>query len=140
MSRMPIQQEEHEKHRGGENLLLGGTYPLFNITIICSSFLRLLAAIPFTSMSSSAKVAPRIEIYTVLACATHRPDIGSQGLLSIFPASTGLHSFKEWPESAGLFNASTCASDPVVQAAVAKLIAGLILFFLDVSSIFPIAL
>ena len=83
---------------------------------------RLLAVIPFTSIAASAKIAPRLAIYTVLACSVHKPDIAGQEFghhvlsnLSVF-AESGV------PRS---FNTTTCGSDPVVQAAVAKLIAGL---------------
>jgi hypothetical protein len=102
-----------------------------NNLIIRSLFLwiRLLAAIPFTTTASSAKIAPRIEIYTALVCAVHRPDAAGQefptNLLQNFSylsrLSAPLDSFT------GL-NTSECASDPVVQAEVAKLIAGLPLF------------
>jgi hypothetical protein len=78
--------------------------------IFYSLFLRLLAVVPFTSMAASAKIAPRLEIYTALACSVHKPDIAGQEF--------GLHLLSGAPTI-------TCGSDPVVQAAVAKLIAGL---------------
>src|SRR5258708_15659215 len=96
------------------------------------SFLRLLAAIPFTAAVASAKIAPRLEIYTVLACSVHKPDISGQDFGHVL---LGLPVFALPPHSYGLtgtsldsfrsFNASACGSDPVVQAAVAKLMAGL---------------
>ncbi|KAH9484437.1 putative membrane protein C14C4.07 [Psilocybe cubensis] len=35
----------------------------------------LLMLMPFTAIATSATIAPRIEMYTILACKTHRPDI-----------------------------------------------------------------
>ncbi|EDR03207.1 uncharacterized protein LACBIDRAFT_307381 [Laccaria bicolor S238N-H82] len=110
----------------------------------------LLTILPFTSIAMSAMMAPRIEIYTTLACRVHKPDIFEQsfpglelGLVDAFEV------FGQLPHrngSAGLFidqiyrprltdnsvrttrespttKPNRCASDPVVQAAVAKLTA-----------------
>jgi len=103
--------------------------------ILYSHCLRLLVAAPFTSAVGSAKIAPRLEIYTILACSVHKPDIAGRDfghvLLGLpvfalpphFHGHTGLDSFTAGASSS--FNASTCGSDPVVQAAVANLMAGL---------------
>lgn len=88
-------------------------------------------------------MAPRIEIYTILACSVHKPDIFKQsfpglelGLVEeprqlpthssaqlidrIYPSySTNKATNESVPTKPNL-----CASDPVVQAAVAKLTAG----------------
>lgn len=64
--------------------------------------IRLLLSMPFTATAFAATLAPKVEIYTELACATHRPEI----LPAVF---------------AFVGKANPCASDPVVQAAVAKL-------------------
>jgi len=111
------------------------------LLIFHSSFLRLLAAIPLTAAVASAKIAPRLEIYTVLACSVHKPDISGQD----FGHVLGPPVFALPPHSYGLtgtsldsfrsFNASTCGSDPVVQAAVAKLMAGLSVCFSLLTSI-----
>jgi hypothetical protein len=102
--------------------------------VIYSSFLRLLAVIPFSSIAASAKIAPRLEIYTVLACSVQRPDIVFGHVLSDpsvfagFHGHTGLRSFTDEAGVPRSFNTSICTSDPVVQATVAKMIAGLALF------------
>jgi len=44
---------------------------------------------PFTSIAMSATLAPRIEIYTMLACSVHKPDIFRQNFPGI---ELGLHS------------------------------------------------
>ena len=98
----------------------------------------------------SAMIAPRIEIYTTLACRVHKPDIFEQSFpgleLGLVDAS---RVFGQLPhtDSSGLSidqiyrprltdnsgrttrekpttKPNRCASDPVVQAAVAKLTAG----------------
>ncbi|KAH9484438.1 putative membrane protein [Psilocybe cubensis] len=38
----------------------------------------LLGVLPFTAIAMSATIAPRIEIYTILACSVHKPDIFRQ--------------------------------------------------------------
>ena len=40
-----------------------------------STRLRVLAIIPFASIAMSATLAPRIEIYTMLVCFVHKPEI-----------------------------------------------------------------
>ena len=104
----------------------------------------------------SAMIAPRIEIYTTLACRVHKPDIFEQSFpgleLGLVDAS---RVFGQLPhtDSSGLSidqihrlrltdnsgrttreNPTTkpnrCASDPVVQAAVAKLTAGAFAIFI----------
>ncbi|KDR73681.1 hypothetical protein GALMADRAFT_251462 [Galerina marginata CBS 339.88] len=121
----------------------------------------ILGVIPFTSMASSATIAPRIEIYTMLACSVHKPDIfkqnfpglelGLQGV-SLETAVYGIRTPELWNTPISPFSPNQpqiylpevstflttiendgstvpptkrilCASDPVVQAAVAKLTA-----------------
>jgi hypothetical protein len=43
---------------------------------------------PFSSIAMSATIAPRIEIYTMLACSVHKPDIFRQNFPGI---ELGLH-------------------------------------------------
>lgn len=69
--------------------------------------LWLLALLPFATIASSATFAPRIEIYTKLVCAVHKPDIFEQH--SLFSNITA---------------PNRCAADPTVQAEVAKLTSG----------------
>ncbi|KAG6865399.1 hypothetical protein C0991_002893 [Blastosporella zonata] len=109
----------------------------------------LLAVIPFTAIAMSATMAPRIEIYTLIVCSVLKPDIFHRTLpvvggdtfnppallpalppiISTFGNSTlGLHVSRGLAFNTTLFDNSinssgTCASDPVVQAAVAKLAA-----------------
>ena len=107
---------------------------------------RLLAIMPFTSIAMSATMAPRIEIYTVLACSVHKPDIFKQSFPGLElglveePKQLSTHSSVQLIDRVYLphltdklgraangsvpTNPNLCASDPVVQAAVAKLTAG----------------
>ena len=119
-------------------------------------------ALPFASVSTAATLAPRIEIYTILACSVHKPEytmylkLSKQlGLPYIEDASDLLVSnalfgsvasplmpvnvasegniahiyFADLPDASngtdsGDKSLNRCASDPEVQAAVAKLTAG----------------
>ncbi|RDB23050.1 putative membrane protein C14C4.07 [Hypsizygus marmoreus] len=108
----------------------------------------LLGLVPFTAIAMAATMAPRIEIYTLLACSVHKPDIfrhslpslnGTSGLplpgiSAVTPGSKfiSLQFNTTMPfilPMSGLKNntepgkPTLCASDPVVQAAVAKLTA-----------------
>lgn len=105
----------------------------------------LLAIMPFTSIAMSATMAPRIEIYTILACSVHKPDIFKQSFPGLelglveerrqLPTdpSTQLIDRIYLPYLTNKLGQATntsvptkpnlCASDPVVQAAVAKLTA-----------------
>ncbi len=101
---------------------------------------------PLTSIATSATLAPRVEVYTILACAVHKPDILRQSFPEIalghrvafrdfrpieisFPESHPLLNYRSFSE-ADPPNQNLCATDPVVQAATAKLIAGQILVFI----------
>ena len=104
----------------------------------------------------SAMIAPRIEIYTTLACRVHKPDIFEQSFpgleLGLVDAS-GVFGQLPHTDSSGLLidqvyrppltdnsgrttrekpttKPNRCASDPVVQAAVAKLTAGAFVIFI----------
>ena len=119
---------------------------------------RLIIALPFTSITLSLTLAPRIEIYTILACSAYKPeytmhlDLSKQlglpyvehniskplpdfGTSLFIPTtvasereSTRIY-FTSSPDESN-YNESDdrrsdrCASDPAVQAAVAKLTAG----------------
>ena len=101
---------------------------------------------PFTVIASSSTVTPRIEIYTSLACSFLRPDYGESpqqpadvlGFHSNdcrIPAVAHQSSFVNISDVFSVIDKSLqtnhsdtpptrkqrCASDPVVQAAVAKL-------------------
>lgn len=103
--------------------------------------------IPFTSIAMAATIAPKIEIYTLLACSVHKPEILQQTLngsvelpidtLLIYPIIPRGYSNYDFDTSQlftlplPAFQNDThtpkpiiCASDPVVQAAVAKLSTG----------------
>ena len=94
---------------------------------------------PFNAIALSSKMAPRIEIYTTLACAEHRPDIAPRvGHGRILHLDVNTHpeipvAYVQFPEfhfnetiktDSTPPNWKKCAADPVVQASVAKLIAG----------------
>ncbi|KAF8163650.1 major facilitator superfamily domain-containing protein [Crassisporium funariophilum] len=120
----------------------------------------LLGIMPFTSIAMAVTIAPRIEIYTMIACSVHKPDIfrqnfpglelGTQGFSA--NRSSGVDKFRYFAEPGQAYNSpleplyfqdtvtlagpwskndedippnrrNLCASDPVVQAAVAKLTA-----------------
>ncbi|KAH8116885.1 MFS general substrate transporter [Phellopilus nigrolimitatus] len=114
--------------------------------------LWLLCMMPITSMAMSACAAPRVEIYTQLACLEHKPEytVGRRANIDNFYGIGELNSFKfnddyAYPDAniSSMFHSkpfyavyegyatrdeetnkgSKCASDPTVQAAVAKLIA-----------------
>ncbi len=101
---------------------------------------RLLAAMPFSAMAMSACVAPRVEIYTELACRAHRPEYKTGRGLSQIPFVVDrevVASFTKDDIGAIVpelnFGDNTafelevpnpCAKDPEVNAAAAKLIAG----------------
>ena len=107
---------------------------------------RLLIITPFTTIAMSSTITPRIEIYTTLACSFLRPDYGESpqqpadilGFLHsndyIAPAVAHQSNYVDISDvfminrSLQTDDAGTpptrnqrCASDPVVQAAVAKL-------------------
>lgn len=127
---------------------------------------------PFTAIAMSATIAPRIEVYTMLACSVHKPDVFRHNfpgidldLRSTIRETSGLDFRAPSSGPATLFhkhavdvyfpgiypfldsspgNGSTplpkegnsCASDPVVQAAVAKLTASKCVFvFLSLSGL-----
>lgn len=112
---------------------------------------RLIAAIPFSAIAMAATMAPRIEIYTILACSVHRPEytrnhhlakelnlpyLGNNEFFTPGPTLGVLAGHENIQQSINIsfsqgqiHQSSTedeqdCASDPVVQAAVAKLTAG----------------
>jgi hypothetical protein len=102
----------------------------------------LMLCTPFSTIAMSATLAPKIEIYTLLACSVHKPEIFRDSrLLSHVPSSLALHQAlveTTFPPSFDIAinnatapiismdtpHASPCASDPVVIAAVAKLTTG----------------
>ena len=128
-------------HHGGEFTALNSGSPLFHRVRP-----RLLAIVPFTAIAASSTITPRIEIYTSLACSFLRPEYGEShqqpadilGLLHSvdcrISAMTHQSSCVNIPDgfmtdtslrTNGMDTPPTrkqrCASDPVVQAAVAKL-------------------
>jgi len=123
--------------------------------------------LPVSTMAMSATLAPSIEIYTMLACSVHKPDIFKQAFIGVdlgsfgFPfddiqnsllpplmanSSAPSNITLGWVDltndnsNMGLQNdtdkgpkkPNLCASDPVVQAAVAKLTAGKYIYLQDV--------
>ncbi|KAL0570808.1 hypothetical protein V5O48_011144 [Marasmius crinis-equi] len=73
----------------------------------------LMGMMPFSAMAMAATIAPKVEIYTMLACRVHKPDIYYESGLSTLTGSN-LHVND---------NNRACFSDPEVQAAVAQLAA-----------------
>lgn len=139
---------------GGGGLRHGGALSLHairfsgSIAYACSS--RILCAVPFSAVAKSATVAPKVEVYTMLACRVHKPDIfhsmaghdavlmpnllRSEHAYSAIPwASNMVSQSNSSSQASTLFvqvekrdrkPANPCAADPVVQAAVARLSAG----------------
>jgi hypothetical protein len=66
----------------------------------------------------TSTLAPRIEVYTILACRLLRPDIYYEESLSDMAM----------PYTLAQSRSQLCAADPVVQAAVAKFTAGVYVF------------
>lgn len=99
----------------------------------------LLALMPFSSIAWSSTIAPRVEIYTQLACAVHSPDLYDDKLLGLISTNTtpleapleieqDRHItvfFRDMLEPPKNANSNRCASDPVVQTSVAKLAAAM---------------
>lgn len=74
--------------------------------------------IPLTTIATSACMAPRIEVYTLLVCSHHRPDVYRE----MFPRTVA--NIISSLVAGGSGNKSPCAADPTVQAEVAKLNTG----------------
>ncbi|KAF8891345.1 major facilitator superfamily domain-containing protein [Infundibulicybe gibba] len=99
----------------------------------------LVCLTPLTAIAMAATLAPRVEIYTMLACREHRPEIFEEQMsyldLSFLIPRFGVpgiplaSSSPGWTSALhtggividGIRQPNPCASDPVVQAAVAKL-------------------
>ncbi|KAJ7510054.1 major facilitator superfamily domain-containing protein [Mycena galericulata] len=99
----------------------------------------LMVATPFSTIAMSATLAPKVEIYTLLACSVHKPEIFKNMqtyVPSIFPRPLdAFYVNTTFPPSFDIATSnsaslvismdepipSPCAADPVVQAAVAKL-------------------
>ncbi|KAF8236196.1 hypothetical protein L208DRAFT_1252513 [Tricholoma matsutake] len=112
----------------------------------------LLSIVPLSAIATSACIAPRIEVYTLLACSVHKPEVFEKTLrlggYAGFPTENSPHIVLPPVVLANSFDRSDpwfspsvpvldvqnvsyvtaqpnpCALDPVVQAAVATLTAG----------------
>ena len=86
---------------------------------------RVLAICPLVTITRAATIAPSVAIYTNLACIAHKPEYTSVGtwnpltLAAVDPASAIPLHLSNLDARYNL-----CASDPVVQAAVATLTLG----------------
>ncbi|KAF7363597.1 MFS domain-containing protein [Mycena sanguinolenta] len=103
--------------------------------------LWLLVFTPVSTMVASATLAPKVEIYTLLACSVHKPEIfkdrhflpapsfqsSAETIKTTFPLSFDIATNTSSPAVIPLADYPTqeCNSDPVVRAAVAKLTATL---------------
>lgn len=83
--------------------------------------------VPLAAAATAATMAPKVEIYTQLACATHKPEYRSDN--GTLPSTYGLsdegnertddvckHRSRDAVDKQRL-----CTTDPVVQAAVAQM-------------------
>lgn len=80
---------------------------------------RLILISPLYTISLAATLAPRIDIYTQLACAIHKPEYTMRQNGS----DTDFISVQTAP--LGSIRIDRCAADPEVQAAVATFLTGL---------------
>lgn len=80
---------------------------IFNV--LAGSRLRMLGILPFASTATFATIAPRIEVYTKLACDALKPEYQSLAADEFV--------IRRVPPPSPL-----CGEDPEVQAAVAELI------------------
>ena len=145
-------------HHGGELPALCGNPSFHKIR------LRILGVVPFTAIAASSTITPRIEIYTSVACNFLRPDYGeipspqqpatnilgflhsddcripvlasqsSCGDISDIFMIDNLESLQINAVDAPPTRKQRCASDPVVQAAVAKLTTGAYRFIIITST------
>ncbi|TFK36324.1 major facilitator superfamily domain-containing protein [Crucibulum laeve] len=69
----------------------------------------LLGIVPFTSIAMSATIAPRIEIYTTLACSVHKPDIFKQA----FPVKPPYMRFGD--DAPSVFSATVNMTVPTID-------------------------
>lgn len=94
--------------------------------------LWILVAFPFSTMAFSATMAPKVEIFTQLACRAHKPELfgnifGDNPQIIFSPiVKTAPSVDLSFTTTLGKPNA--CASDPIVQAAVARFNAGKITY------------
>ncbi|KAK0210839.1 major facilitator superfamily domain-containing protein [Desarmillaria ectypa] len=102
------------------------------------SSIWLLVMMPFSSIAWSCTIAPKVEIYTQLACAVRSPDVYYDQLTGLVFTNTTMEAtldvrqdrsvtvfFRDMLETPKNANSNGCASDPVVQATVAKLAAAM---------------
>jgi hypothetical protein len=84
------------------------------------SFNRALSALPLLFSTVGIVWAPKIEVYTALACMAHKPEVFDKqltdGLLSIVGPAMHHVAADTLPQ--------ICATDPEVRRVVAKLSAG----------------
>ena len=143
---------------GGRGPLHIGQCSYAGICITLTFYARIIFAIPFGSLGYSATLAPKVALYTTLACRVHKPELVANlhdlslplindlattnaNLLdplietaanpgSIFLPNSAYTALSDYTQSEP-DPEQKCASDPVVQATVAKLTAGLhrILYF-----------
>ena len=95
---------------------------------------RVLAICPLVTITRAATIAPSVAIFTTLACIVHKPEYTSVETRN--PLTLAGHPTSAIPLH--LSNLETrynlCASDPVVQAAVATLTLGESIYFMLVMS------
>lgn len=111
---------------------------------------RIIGGMPLASIAMSTTIAPRVQIFTRLACMAHRPEYMSDdaktaptmveagwghaftpqrgphgGFISVLLPQLQQHQQQHTPSNATKIPSPSeqCQSDPVVQAAVAELIA-----------------
>ncbi|KAJ7063503.1 major facilitator superfamily domain-containing protein [Mycena amicta] len=95
------------------------------LNLVC----RLLVATPFSTIAMSATLAPKVEVYTLLACSVHKPEIFKDMIATHQTFSHPLSPFVETKNLSGVstlrirqeYPVSECTEDPVVSAATARL-------------------
>ncbi|KAJ6525824.1 hypothetical protein DFH09DRAFT_1188244 [Mycena vulgaris] len=84
---------------------------------------RLMVLWPFSAFILAATMAAKYELYTTLVCRVHRPELVNESLTntnSLLRLDL-LNSHPSFNIVNKMFQPNPCSSDPVVQAAVAKL-------------------
>lgn len=130
-----IQIWNANNYLGGRGRLRGGTFIPSSpraIFFFSDPNPRLLVFTPLSTIAGMMTMAPKLEIYTLLACSVHKPEIfrDRQFLPSYIPSYLQLNTDPidiTFPPSFDIaFNngsskTTECAADPVVLAAVARL-------------------
>lgn len=131
---MPMRWHHGRTDHGGNDPRHTGELPVaYQTSSVLLVRSRLVFGAPITTIGYAAAFAPRVEMYTQLACRVHRsesfPDsLFGQPLVPHVPEVSTNPSYTLFIPNASYEDPETrkeCTKDPVVQAAVAKLSASM---------------